>query len=48
VVVKDDLVGETPKSFDEWLRKMGGAVVADEMITSKVSVGPEKWSVVRF
>lgn len=48
VVVKNGLLDEKPKSFDEWLRTTGGAVVATEMITSKVSVGPEKWSVVRF
>jgi hypothetical protein len=48
VVVKDNLVAGRTESFDDWLRRGGGAAVADEMITSKVITGPEKWSVVRF
>jgi hypothetical protein len=48
VVVKDSVVAGAGESFDDWVRKEGGAAVADEIITSKVNIGPEKWSIVRF
>jgi hypothetical protein len=48
VVVKDKVVSGQAESFDDWLRRGRGAVVASEIITSKVGIGPEKWSVVRF
>ena len=40
-----DLVGE---SFDEWLSKTGGEVVGSATATMTVSVGPQRWYVVRF
>jgi hypothetical protein len=48
VVVKDNVVAGEAESFGDWLRKGGGSEVAGEIITSKVGIGPEKWTVVRF
>jgi hypothetical protein len=48
VVVKNGVVADNPQSFEEWGRNTGGRLVASEMITSKVHVGPELWSLLRF
>jgi hypothetical protein len=48
VVVKDGLVTNKYHSFDEWTRKTGATLVFSQMITSKVHVGPEQWSLLRF
>jgi hypothetical protein len=48
VVVKDRIVTNNFRSFEQWTRDTGGSFVSSEMITSKVQAGPEKWSLIRF
>jgi hypothetical protein len=48
VVVKNEVVADQFKSFEEWARRRGGRLVSSEMITSRVHSGPERWSLLRF
>jgi hypothetical protein len=48
VVVRNGIVAGKSPTFEEWTRDTGGTLVCTEMITSKVHIGPEKWSLLRF
>jgi hypothetical protein len=48
VVVKDDLVTNQYQSFEQWMGKTGGTIISSQMITAKVHIGPERWSLLRF
>ena len=48
VVVKNEVVADKFKSFEDWSRRTGGTLVFSEMITSRVHSGPERWSLLRF
>jgi len=48
VVVKDRIVTNNFRSFEQWTRLTGGSPISSLMITSKVQAGPEKWSLIRF
>jgi hypothetical protein len=48
VVVKNELVTNQFQSFEQWTRHAGGTLISSQMIVSKVHVGPEEWSLLRF
>ncbi len=48
VVVRNGMVASKCQTFEEWARNAGGTLVRTQMITSKVHVGPERWSLLRF
>jgi hypothetical protein len=48
VVVKNSYVTKGFRSFEQWTRKTGGTLVSTQMVTSKVHIGPEQWSLLHF
>ncbi len=48
VVVNNGAVASNPSEFEDWLRRTGGHLVAQQIIVERVTTGPGIWSLVRF
>jgi hypothetical protein len=48
VVVKNGIVANRFRTFEQWMRGAGGTLVSSQLITSIVHGGPERWSLLRF
>jgi hypothetical protein len=48
VLVRNGVVTNRFRSFDQWMFSTGGTLVSSQMVSSTMQAGAERWSLVHF